>query len=702
MKKYGIGSVVAKNRKIIFVIALILLIPSFLGMVNTRVNYDMLKYLPKDMDTVKGQDILLDDFGKGAFSTIIIEGMEPKQIKSLESKIKKVDHVDSVIWYSDLADLSVPMEFLPDKYYDAFNHGDATMLAVFFDTGTSADETMDAVRDIRHIAGKSCYVTGMSALVTDLKDLCEKEEPVYVGLAVLFATIAMMIFMDSFVIPFIFLASIGMAILLNLGTNMLLGEISYVTKAISAVLQLGVTMDYSIFLWHSYEEFIAKEGREHREEAMAQAINETLTAVIGSSITTVAGFISLCFMSFTLGKDLGIVMAKGVIFGVIGCVTTLPSMILIFHKVIEKTMHRPVIKRMDKTAAVITAKPAVFIAIFVLVLFPAVHGYRGTNDIVYYDMGKVLPKEMDFVKANLKLKDDFHMASTHMILVDSRLDQKDKSNLMKDVKKVDGVNKVLGLSSVVGNAVPEEMIPEDIRSDFQNDRYELLVVGSKYYPASNKVNRQIEHIQKIIKGYDKSAMLIGEAPCTKDLIDVTDKDFKVVSLVSIAAIFVIIAIVLKSFTLPLILVAVIEFAISINLGIPYYFGKSLPFLAPICISTIQLGATVDYAILMTTRYKKERIVGNEKHKAVATAVSTSIPSIIVSAMGFFAATFGVSLYSDIDIIGSMCTLMARGALISMVSVIFILPSMLLVFDGLICRTTKNMKGCIERKGQEAV
>ena len=692
MERYG--HTVVKHRKLIFVIALLLIVPSFLGMVKTRINYDMLEYLPETMDTVKGQDILLDEFGKGAFSTVILEGMDKKDVADLKAKIEDIDHVDTVIWYDSVADLSMPMEMLPDKFYKAFNRGDATMMAIFFDTSTSADETMEAIKDIRHTVGKDCFVTGMSALVTDLKDLCEKEEPIYVGLAVLFATVAMMIFMDSFLIPFIFLASIGMAILWNLGSNIFLGEISYITKALSAVLQLGVTMDYSIFLWHSYEE--QREKCSDKETAMGNAINETLTSVIGSSITTVAGFIALCFMTYTLGRDLGIVMAKGVIFGVIGCVTTLPAMILIFDKAIEKTRHRPILGSMKKVSEVITKKPAVFIMIFLVVLVPAFVGFSKTN--VYYDMGDVLPKDIDYVVANSKLTNDFDMASTHMALVDSDLGQKNMDEMMQKIDEVDGVKTTIGLSSVVGNMVPEEILPDSVRKALKSDHYELLLISSKYKVASDNVNNQITEINKIIKSYDHKGMLIGEAPCTKDLIDVTDRDFKVVNIASIAAIFVIIALVFKSASLPFILVSVIEFAIFINLGIPFYTGVELPFIAPICISTIQLGATVDYAILMTTRYKKERIEGMAKHEAVATAVETSIPSIIVSALGFFSATFGVALYSDLDIISSMCTLMARGAIISMLSVIFILPSLLLALDKVICGSTKYMHSKEENTG----
>lgn len=682
------GKKVVKCRIPILILAVLLLIPSAFGMANTRINYDMLDYLPGDMDTVVGQNILLEDFGKGAFSIVIVEGMEAKDISDLKKKVENIEHVETVLWYDSLADISVPMELLPKKYYDAFNKGDATLMAVFFDSATSADETMDAIREVRRTMGKQCFVTGMSALVTDLKDLCEKEEPIYVGLAVLLAAVAMMLFLDSFLLPFLFLASIGMAILLNLGTNIFFGEISYITKALSAVLQLGVTMDYSIFLWHSYSEQRERFDGD-KERAMAHAISNTIVSVVGSSITTVAGFLALCFMSFTLGRDLGFVMAKGVILGVIGCVTTLPAMILVFDKAIEKTKHKPLLPKLGGLAGVITRYYPVFVVLFVIVLIPAFYGYQNTR--VYYDLGEALPKDMEYAIANSKLQEQFSMGSTHMILADSSMGQKDMRAMMDEIEETEGVKTVLGLSSAVGSLVPKEILPKSLTDILRSERYELLMVSSEYKTASDEVNVQIGEINRILKKYDKNGMLIGEAPCTKDLIEVTDHDFMVVSWLSIAAIFFIIAVVFKSISLPFILVAVIEFAIFINLGLPYYTKVSLPFVAPICISTIQLGATVDYAILMTTRYKKERALGNEKKAAVMTALFTSIPSIIVSALGFFAATFGVGMYSDIDIISSMCNLMARGAIISMLAVIFILPSMLLLFDKIICATGMGFK-----------
>ena len=657
---------VVRCRVPILIFTVLLLIPCVFGMINTRINYDMLDYLPSDMDTVKGQDALLEEFGKGAFSFIIVEDMPAKDVARLTEEIKKVDHVETVLWYNTLADISIPMELTPDEIYKAFNTGHSTMIAVFFDSATSADVTMDAIREIRSIAGKQCFVSGMSALVTDLKDLCEKEEPIYVGIAVALALVAMLLFLDSFLVPFIFLASIGAMILVNLGTNYFLGEISYITKALSAVLQLAVTMDYSIFLWHSYNE--QRTRYPDKRDAMAHAIHETLTSVLGSSITTVAGFIALCFMSFTLGRDLGIVMAKGVVFGVIGCVTVLPALILVFDKPLQHSRHRSIIPNMKGVANFLTRRFPIFLAVFLLLIAPALYGYNKTNDEVYYDMGQCLPENMEYVIANSKLSEDFDIASTHMVLVDAKLSGKSVRAMIDEMEQVDGVKYVLGLESVLGSRVPEEVLPDSIRSILKSDHWELLLINSEYKVASDKVNDQIDSLNAILKKHDPSGMLIGEAPCMKDMIETTNHDFQVVNAVSILAIFVIIALVEKSISLPFILIAVIELAIFINLGIPHYAGQSLPFIAPICISTIQLGATVDYAILMTTRYKAERISGSDKRTAVQTALATSIPSIIVSGMGMFAATFGVAVYSDIEIVSSMCMLIARGAVAALVSV----------------------------------
>ena len=680
---------VVKYRVPILILALVLMIPSVLGMAGTRINYDMLDYLPEDMETVTGQDALMEDFGKGAFSFLIVEDMPEKETADLKARIGQVDHVDTVLWYDSLADLSVPMELLPDKVYDAFNTEHATMMAIFFDTSTSADVTMDAIREIRQIAGEQCFVSGLSALVTDLKDLCEKEEPVYVGIAVALACAAMLLLLDSWLVPFVFLASIGMMILLNMGTNYFLGEISYITKALSAVLQLAVTMDYSIFLWNSYNEQRGQSS--NKEEAMAAAISETLASVVGSSVTTVAGFIALCFMSFTMGRDLGIVMAKGVLLGVIGCVTVLPALILVLDKPLQKTRHRSLIPDMHGFAKGVIRVFPVFLVIFALLIPPAWSGYQKTNDEVYYDMAQSLPDDIGYVIANSKLSEDFDVASTHMLLVDASLPARSVRAMIHEMEDVDGVKYVLGLESVVGSRVPEEVLPESVTEVLKNDKWELLLINSEYKVASDPVNAQIDRLNAILKKYDPIGMLIGEAPCMKDMIETTAHDFQVVNAVSILAIFVIIALVEKSLSLPFILIAVIELAIFINLGLPHYLGQSLSFIAPICISTIQLGATVDYAILMTTRYKEERIRGNGKADAVRTALTTSLPSILVSGLGLFAATFGVALYSDIDIIGSMCMLMARGAVVSMLSVIFALPALLMLCDKVICVTTIGMR-----------
>ena len=682
---------VVRGRVAILILTVLLMIPAVFGMLETRINYDMLNYLPDDMDTVIGQNALLEDFGKGAFSFIVVENMPEKDVAALQEKLESVEHVETVLWYNSLMDTSIPMQLLPDKLYDAFNTGDATMMAVFFDTATSADETMDAIREIRSIAGKQCFVSGMSALVTDLKDLCEQEEPIYVAIAVVLACVAMMVFLDSWLIPLVFLASIGAAILLTLGSNWFMGEISYITKALSAVLQLAVTMDYSIFLWHSYNE--QRAIYPDKCEAMAHAISATLTSVVGSSITTIAGFLALCFMSFTLGRDLGIVMAKGVLLGVLSCVTVLPSLILLLDKPLQKTRHRSILPKMDGLAKSVTKVFPVFLALFVVLAPVFYFAYDKTNDEVYYDMGQCLPEDMEYVIANSKLSEEFDIASTHMLLVDASLPSKQVRSMISDMEQVDGVKYVLGLESVVGAGVPEEILPDSVRSILKSDKWELLLINSEYKVASDEVNAQIDSLNAILKKYDPTGMLIGEAPCMKDMIETTDHDFKVVNAVSILAIFLIILLVERSISLPFLLIAVIELAIFINLGLPHFLGQSLPFIAPICISTIQLGATVDYAILMTTRYKAERLAGKEKRPAVITALSTSIPSIIVSGMGLFAATFGVAIYSDIDIISSMCMLMARGAIVSMLCVILILPALLLLCDRLVCATTLGMRHC---------
>lgn len=689
------GKAVVKSRIAILIISAVLLVPSLLGMINTRVNYDMLNYLPDSLDTVKGQEYMLEDFGKGAFSFLIFQNANEKDIVKTEEKIKKIDHVATVLWFDDVADSKIPMQALPDEVYDAFNKGDSTLMAVFFDSSSSSDETMNAISEIRKAAGEQCLVSGISAMVTDLRELCEREETLYVAIAVVLAVIAMMVFLDNWIIPFVFLASIGAAILFNLGSNIFLGEISYITKALSAVLQLAVTMDYSIFLWHSYGE--QKQKCSDNKEAMAVAIKETVSSVLGSSITTVAGFIALCFMTFTLGRDLGIVMAKGVLLGVLSCVTVLPAMILVLDKPLNKTMHRSLIPSTKKLAKGIVKIFPVFLIIFALIAVPAYYGYSQTNKEVYYDLSRSLPEDMSNVIANTKLKDEFGMGNTHMVLVNSKLDSKDIRKMNDEFKKVDGIKMSLGLESVVGPMIPEEMLPESVSTVFKSDRWEMIILSSEYKTATDEMGTQITKLNEIIKKYDPDGLLVGEAACTNDLINITSVDFATVNAISIIAIFIIIMIVEKSISLPVILVAVIELAIFINLGLPHYLGESLPFIAPICISTIQLGATVDYAILMTTRYKKERSLGNDKRTAVCTALETSIPSIIVSAMGLFAATVGVAIYSDVDMIASLCALMARGALISMLCVILILPAMFMLFDKLIGVTTIGFRPKKEKK-----
>lgn len=680
---------VVKHRILILILTVALLVPSAFGMAATRVNYDMLTYLPEDMDTVVGQNELLEDFNKGAFTFLIFEDMPNKDVAALKQQVEQVDHVDTVLWYDSLADLSIPMEMLPDKVYQAFNSDHSTMMAVFFDSGTSEDVTMEAVKQIRTICGKQCFVSGMTALVVDLKDLCEQEEPIYMALAVALACVAMLLFLDGWLIPFVFLASIGAMILLNMGTNFFLGEISYITKALSAVLQLAVTMDYSIFLWHSYNEQLPL--CENKEAAMASAIHNTLTSVIGSSVTTISGFIALCFMSFTLGRDLGVVMAKGVLLGVLGCVTVLPSMILVLDKPLQKTKHRSIIPDMRGFSKKLVKIFPVFLVVFALLIAPAYYGYEKANDEVYYNMGQCLPEDMNYVISNSKLQEDFDIASTHMVLVDAGLSPKAVKSMISEMDQVDGVKYVLGLESVIGSRVPQEVLPDSIKDILESDRWELLLINSEYAPASDEVNDQITSLNTILKSYDKGGMIIGEAPCMKDMIETTDHDFAVVTAVSILAIFIIILLVEKSLTLPVVLIAVIELGIFINLGLPHYLGQSMAFITPICISTIQLGATVDYAILMTTRYKAERIAGQSKKDAVWTALYTSIPSIFVSGMGMFAATFGVALYSDIEIVSSMCMLIARGAVISMLLVTFVLPAMFMLLDTVICKTTLDMR-----------
>ena len=683
-----VGKKIVKFRVPILILSIILLIPAVWGYVNTRINYDVLTYLPEDIETMQGQEIMTNDFGIGAFSMLMVDGMEDKEIVKLKEKVEKVDGVENVLWYDSLADISVPQSVLPSKLYDEYNTEDGTMMAVFFKDGTSSDETMKAITEIRKITGEQCFLSGMSAIVEDTKELAEKETPLYVLIAVALSALVLAITMESIFVPVLFLLSIGIAIVYNLGTNVFFGEISYITKALAAVLQLGVTMDYSIFLMHSYQEQQVRYNGD-KERAMAHAISQTFSSVIGSSVTTVAGFIALCFMSFTLGKDIGIVMAKGVIFGVLVCVTVLPSMILCCDKLIEKTKHKPLLPDIGRISDKVTKRYVIYVVAFVILLFPAIYGNNHTG--VYYNLDESLPKDLPSVIANTKLKEDYNMNTTHMILVDSSVAGSDVKKMSQEIEKVDGVKWVLGLDNLIGSGVPADMLPESVTGMLKNDKYQLLMVNSTYKVATDKVNKQIEQIDKIMDKYDKGAMLIGERPLTKDLINITDTDFKRVSAVSIGIVFVIILLLFKSVTIPVILVGVIEFAIFVNMGIPFYTGTKLPFVASIVIGTIQLGATVDYAILMTTRYQRERSRGAGKFDAITTAHKFSAQSIIVSALSFFAATIGVGLYSNIDMISSLCILMARGALISMVVVVLILPSLFMVFDKIIVKTSKGFR-----------
>lgn len=680
------GKWVVKHRSLILIIGILLLIPSAFGYFHTRVNYDILNYLPDEIDTMKGQEIMVDEFGTGAFSMCVVEGMSDKDISKMRKEMCKVDGVKDVLWYDSFLDLSVPVEMLPDSIKDVFINKDAdsTILFVLYPNSISADETMDAIESLRKVMNKQCYLSGMSAVVTDTKNLSNKETPIYVLIAVILSTIVLALAMDSAIIPVFFLLSIGMAIVYNLGTNVLKGEISYVTQALAAVLQLGVTMDYSIFLWHSYEEkqqvYPGEKGR-----AMAHAISNTISSVVGSSITTVAGFIALCFMSFTLGMDLGVVMAKGVVFGVICCVTVLPSMILIFDNAIEKTKHKVILPDLSGISKWVTQHFYIFLILFFVLIGPAVYGY--THNTVYYDLAGTLPESLESITANNKLEEQYHMGATHMVLLDANTPTKDVVKMTKEMEKVDGVKAVLGLDSIVGSTIPKDMLPDQIREVFESGKYKMLLIMSEYKVASDEVNEQCDTLKQMVKDCDENGMLIGEAPCTKDLIETTDEDFKMVSAVSIGVIFVIIAFVFKSITLPVILVAVIEFAIFINMGIPTYTKTAIPFIASIVIGTIQLGATVDYAILMTNKYKRARHNGLAKKEAVIEGMKGSVQSIIVSALSFFAATFGVGMYSNIDMISSLCTLMARGALISMVVVILLLPTMFMIFDKVIIHTS---------------
>ncbi|MDO4864580.1 MAG: MMPL family transporter [Ruminococcus sp.] len=678
------GKFIAKHRVLILVVGVLLLIPSAFGYINTRVNYDILSYLPKDINTMVGQDILIDEFGQGGFSFVMVDGMTEKEIADTADKISEVEGVSNVLCYESLTDLNVPKEILPSKVYDFFNKGDTTLMAVFFEESTSADKTLEAIDEMRDITSEQCFISGMSAITADMKHLSDSESIIYAIIAVILTSAVLVLTMDSFLIPIFFMLSIGIAIVWNLGTNFVMGEISFITQALALVLQLGVTMDYSIFLWHSYKEQ-QERFPDSKVEAMAHAIAATVTSVVSSSFTTVAGFLAMCFMSFTLGLDLGIVMAKGVICGVIACITVLPSMILIFDKAIAKTSHRDFMPSFSRTSSFIVKHSGAFLTLAVVLLIPAVFGY--THYSVYYKLDSTLPKELASVTANMKLEEEYHMNSTHILLVDSDMDAKTATAMLNEMDDVDGVQFTLGYNTLVGPAIPDEVIPDSIRSKLKSESKQLMLIGSEYEVASDEVNAQVAQLNNIVQKYDANGMLIGEAPATKDLIDITNRDFKVVSVLSIAAIFIIIAFTFKSVSLPVILVAVIELAIMINLGISYFTNTELPFIASVVIGTIQLGATVDYAILMTTRYRTERASGKDKKESVGIALSTSIRSVITSALGFFAATVGVAVYSKIGMISSLCVLLSRGALISMAVVITVLPSMFMVFDSVICKTS---------------
>ena len=683
------GKWIAKHRILIVLIGILLLIPSVIGTIKTRINYDILSYLPESLETVKGQDVMVDEFGTGAFSMVVVEDMPLKDVQKLKNKFEEIEHVKKVLWYDDIADISVPTSMMPKDLKDIFFADDSTMMLVLFDNTTSSDEAMEAVTNMRAIADKQCFISGMSGVVTDIKNLCLQELPIYVAIAALFSFIVLEITGTSFVVPILFLLCIGISILYNMGTNLFLGEISYLTQALVAILQLGVTMDYSIFLLDSFEEN-KKRFPGDKNRAMGHAISNTFKSIVSSSITTVAGFAALCLMTFALGKNLGIVMAKGVIIGVICCVTLLPAIILIFDPLIEKTKHKPLIKNTNKLSGFIIRHYKIWLAVFCIGLLPAVYGNNHTK--IYYNIDKSLPSTLDSNVANKKLEDTFDMSTMHIIMMDKNISNANKTTLMKDIEKVDGVKWAFGLNSVFGANVPASMIPKDVKDMLQSDEQELVFVCSKYSSATDESNSQIAAINDLVKKYDSNGMVIGEAPLMKDLQDVTDIDLVNVNVASVAAIFIIIMLVFKSISVPIILVAVIEFAINVNMAIPFFQGIELPFVASIVVGIIQLGATVDYAILMTSRYQKERRKGFGKKEAVMNAHKACALSIMTSGFSFFAATFGVAWYSKVDMIGAICTLLSRGALISMACVIFILPAMFIIFDKVICKTSIDFLG----------
>ena len=701
MQEMKFGKAVVKLRHAILVIALILIIPSAIGMAKTHVNYDMLSYLPSDMESVKGQDLLMDEFHKGGFSILVLENMKTDDVTKLKKDIEKVDHVESIVNLQDVVNPSIPISMYPKVVQDNINNKNATMLVTFYDTGISDEHTLNAVDQIRKMSNKDTYVAGMTSMVLDLKNIAETEEIKYVAVAVALSLLVMMLLLDSYVAPFLFLLSIGLAILYNMGSNIMFGEISYITKAIAAVLQLGVTMDYSIFLWHSYMEKL-DDGIEPKP-AMAEAINATLISVTGSSVTTIAGFLALCFMTYKMGMDLGLVMAKGVVFGVVCSVTVLPVLILFFTKTLQKTRHKTLIPSADRLSHKLTSRYGIYILCFGLLLAPALYGYAHTN--TSYDLtkmvvgdGKDIDKEMvPFYTANQKLSKDFGINTSYIIIADANMSAKDGRAMSEEIKDVKGVKSVLGVDGMLGSAIPRNMLPDELNNSMRSDKHQMILVNSKYRISTDEVNRQVTQVNSIVHKYDKNGSVIGEAPSTKDLIQLTSKDFQVVNWISIGLVFLIIFFVLRSISLPFILILVIELAIYINMGICGFTGVELPFLVPVCVTTIQLGSTVDYAILMSTRYKTERMGGLSKRESIDIAVRTSLPSIMTSALGFFASTFGVSKYSNVYLISTMCSLMARGAIISMITVIFLLPSMLMAFDRIICKTTRGMKGLNNEK-----
>ena len=677
------GKWIAKHKVLIVIISMLLLIPSFLGMAATRVNYDILSYLPDSLETVEGQDIMVDEFGMGAFSMVVVEDMELKDVAKLKEKFQDVEHVKDVLWYDSVADLSIPVSMIPAKFKDGFFNGDATMMIALFDDTTSSDAAMEAVTDMRKIANEQCFISGMSGVVTDIKNIALQEMPIYVVIAACLSLLVLLLAMDSLIIPVLFLLSVGLAVVYNLGSNIFLGEVCYITKSLTAVLQLGVTMDYSIFLLNSFEAY--KKKYDAKDRAMAHAIADTFKSVAGSSVTTIAGFLALCVMTFALGRDMGIVMAKGVVIGVICCVTVLPAMILVFDGVIEKTKHKPLIRSMDKPSGFITKHYKVWLLIFLILLYPAVYGNNHTQ--IYYNIDKSLPATLDSNVSNEKLKEDFDMSTVHMVLLKNGLDSKEKTQMLDQIDKVDGVKWSLGMNSLIGPTFPESMIPSNIKEMLQSDNYEVQFICSEYSSATDECNAQLDEIQKIVKKYSPESMVIGEAPLMKDLQDTTNVDLQRVNILSMAAIFLIILFVFKSISLPFILLFVIEFAIFVNMAIPYYQGVTLPFVASIVIGAIQLGATVDYAILMTSRYQKERGLGKSKKESIAIAHKTSMKSIVISGCSFFAATFGVGLYTQVDMIGSITNLLSRGAVISTLVVLLVLPAMFMIFDPLICHTS---------------